>query len=110
MVAVYKNHGFKWFAVMVFTLSRLKTDACGETRFAAGRFTVPEKVCGFITVRFDKYRLSLRVVFGPVCTQQHLYSRTATPPMHTPSPQQPTIVSIAHPGRIIGLIFLAAPQ
>ena len=71
----------------VFTLSRLKTDACGETWFAAGRFTVPEKVCGFITVWFYKYRLSLRVGFGPVCTQQHLYSRTATPPMHTPSPQ-----------------------
>ena len=52
MVAVYKNHGFKWFAVMVFTLSRLKTDACGETRFAAGRFTVPEK--------------SLRFYYGPV--------------------------------------------
>ena len=81
MVTVYKNHGFNWFAVMDFTLSRLKTDGSGETRFAAVRFTVLEQFCRLITVRFYNYRLSLRVGFGPVCTQQHLYSRTETPPM-----------------------------
>ena len=43
MVIVSKNHGFKWFAVvMVFTLSRMKMDGSGETRFAAVRFTVPD--------------------------------------------------------------------
>ena len=44
MVMVSKNHGFKWFAVvvMVFALSRLKMDGSGETRFAAARFTVPD--------------------------------------------------------------------
>ena len=32
MVMVSKNHGFKRFAVMVFTLSRLKMDGSGETQ------------------------------------------------------------------------------
>ena len=41
MVMVSKNHVFKWFAVMVFTLSRLKMEGFGETRFAAVGFTVP---------------------------------------------------------------------
>ena len=40
-VMVSKNHGFKWFVVMVFTLPRLKMDGSGEPRFAAVRFTVP---------------------------------------------------------------------
>ena len=64
-----KNHGFKLFAVMVFTLSRQKMDGSGETRFAAVRFTVPGQVCDSVTVRFTiDFRLSLRVGFGPVCT------------------------------------------
>ena len=45
-------HGFEWFAVMVFTLSRLKMDGSGETRFGAVRFMVPGQVCGLVTVRF----------------------------------------------------------
>ena len=73
------------------------------------------------------FRLSLLVGFGLVCTQQHLSSPTATSPMtstlgmplplrtnssifrHPPSPQQPPLVLIAHPGRI-GCVFLDAPQ
>ena len=51
MDTVSKNHGFKWFAVMVFTLSRLKMDGSGETRFAAVRFTVPGQACGLVTAR-----------------------------------------------------------
>ena len=128
MATVSKNHWFKWFAVMVFTLSRLKTNGSEETRFAAVRFTVPGKVCGLITVRFYNSRLlSLRVGFGPVCTQQHLSSRTATPSMpstlgmysplranffivrHPPSPQESPLVPITHPGSI-GFVFLAAQQ
>ena len=72
-------------------------------------------------------RSSLRVGYGPVCTQQRLSSRTATPPLpstlgvlsplltnssifrHPPSPEQPPLVPIAHPGRI-GFVILAAPQ
>ena len=72
-------------------------------------------------------RFSLRVGFDPVCTQQHLSSGTAKPPMpstlgmysplrtdssifrHPPSPQQPPLVPIAHPGRI-AFVDLAAPQ
>ena len=50
-VTVPKNHGFKLFAVMVFTLSRLKIDDSGETRFDAVRFTVPGQVGGFVTIR-----------------------------------------------------------
>ena len=71
-------------------------------------------------------RLSLRGGFGPVCIQ-HRSSRTATSPMpstlgmhlplrtnssmflHPPSPQQPPLVPIAHPGGI-GCVFLAAQQ
>ena len=71
-------------------------------------------------------RLNLRVGFGPVCIQ-HISSRTATSPMpstlgmhsplrtnssiflHPPSPQQPPLVPIAHPGGI-GCVFLAAQQ
>ena len=54
MVTVSKNHGFKWFAVvMVFTLSRLKMNGSGETRFAVVRFTVPgQVVCGLVSIRF----------------------------------------------------------
>ena len=44
MVTVSKKHGFKWFAVMVFTLLRLKMDCSGETRLATVRFTVPGQV------------------------------------------------------------------
>ena len=72
-------------------------------------------------------RLSLRVGSGPVCTQ-HISSRTVTSPMpanflgmhsplrtnysiflHPPSPQQPPLVPIAHPGGI-GCVFVAAQQ
>ena len=44
MVTVSKNHMFKWFVVMVFTLSWLKMDGSRETRFAAVWFTVPGQV------------------------------------------------------------------
>ena len=39
---VSKNHGFKGFAVMVFTLPRLKMGGPGKTWFATVRFTVPD--------------------------------------------------------------------
>ena len=52
MVTVSYNPGFKWFAFMVYTLLRLKTDGSEEARFAAIRFTVPDQICGLITVRF----------------------------------------------------------
>ena len=106
---------------------------------AVGAWMVPEKVgllrsglrslvksavwlrCGL------RSRLSLRVGFGPVCTQ-HLSSRTVTSTMpstlgmhsplrtnssilflHPPSAQQPPLVPIVHPGSI-GSVFLDAQQ
>ena len=125
MVMVSKNHGYKWFAVMIFTLSRLEH----------GWFRRNSVCCGpvygrWLSLRFGygavyDSRLSLRVGFGPVCAQ-HLSSRTAKSPMlsgvhspictnsstpsiflHPPSPQQPPLVPIAHPGGI-GCVFLAA--
>ena len=39
-VMVSKNYGFKWFAVVVLTLSRLQMDGSGKTLLAAVRFTV----------------------------------------------------------------------
>ena len=65
MVMVSKNHGYKWFAVMVLTLSRLEhgwfrrnSVCCGPVygpwlsmRFGV-RFTIPGEVCGAVSVRF----------------------------------------------------------
>ena len=77
---VSKNHGYKWFAVMVFTLSRLEH----------GWFRRNSVCCSpvyglWLSLRFGygavyDSRLSLRGGFGPVCIQ-HLSSRTATSPM-----------------------------
>ena len=53
MVMVSKNHGFKWFAVVVFTLPRLKMDDSGETRFAAVRFLVKSAVWVRSGLRFQ---------------------------------------------------------
>ena len=105
---------------------------------AVGARMVPEKLGllrsgygSYLSLRFGyspvyDSRLSLRGGFGPVCIQ-HLSSRTATSPMpstlgmhsllrtnssiflHPPSPQQPPLVPIAHPGGI-GCVFLAAQQ
>ena len=52
MDMVSKNHGFKWFAVIVFTLARSKMDGSGEARFAAVRFAFPDEVCGSVSIRF----------------------------------------------------------
>ena len=126
MVMVSKNHGYKWFAVMDFTLSRLEHGWFRENSVCCGPVHGP-----WLSLRFGygavyDSRLSLRVGFGPVCIQ-HLSSRTATSPMpstlgmhsplrtnssiflHPPSPQQPPLVPIAHPGGI-GCVFLAAQQ
>ena len=123
MVMASKNHGYKWFAVMVMTLSRVEY----------GRFRRNSVCCGpvhgpWLSPRYGygpvyDSRLSLRVGSSLVCSQ-HLSSRTATSPMpstlgmhsplrtnssiflHSPSPQQPPLVPIAHPGGI-GCVFLA---
>ena len=127
MVMVSKNHGYKWFAVMVFTLSRLEYE-----RFRTNSVCCGPVYCPWLSLRFGfgpvhDSRLSLRVGFGPVCTQ-HLSYRTVTSPMpstlgmhspfrtnsslflHPPSPQQPPlVVPIAHTEGI-GCVFLAAQQ
>ena len=126
MVMVSKNHGYKWFAVMVFTLSRLEHGWFRKNSVCCGPVYGP-----WLSLRFGygavyDSRLSLRAGFGPVCIQ-HISSRTATSPMpstsgmhsplrtnssiflHPPSPQQPPLVPIAHPGDI-GCVFLAAQQ
>ena len=124
---VSKNHGYKWFAVMVFTLSRLEHERFRRNSVCCGPGYGP-----WLCLRFGygpayDSRLSLRVGSGPVCTQRRS-SRTATSPMpsalgmhsplrtnssiflHPPSPQQPTlVVPIAHGGGI-GCVFLAAQQ
>ena len=122
---VSKNHGYKWFAVMVFTLSRLEH----------GRLRRNLVCCGPVYGRWLSLRLgygpvynsrsSLRVVpvFGPVCTQ-HISSRTATSPMpstlgmhspllsnssvllHPPSPQQPPLVCRLHILEALAASFL----
>ena len=126
LVMVSKNHGYKWSAVMVFTLSRLEHGWFRRNSVCCGPVYGP-----WLSLRFDygavyDSRLSLRGGFGPVCIQ-HLSSRTATSPMpstlgmhsplrtnssiflHPPSPQQPPLVPIAHPDGI-GCVFLAAQQ
>ena len=80
MVMVSKNHGYKWFAVMVLTLSRVEH----------GRFRSNSVCCGpvhgpWLSLRLSygpvyDSRLSLRVGSSPVFSQ-HLSSRTATSPM-----------------------------
>ena len=126
MLIVSKNHGYKWFAVMVFTLSRLEHGWFRRNSVCCGPVYGPSLSLRFgYGVVYDS-RLCLRVGFGPVCSQ-HLSSRTATSPMpstlgmhsplrtnssiflHPPSPQQPPLVPIAHP-RGIGCVFLAAQQ
>ena len=110
-------------------ISRLKMDGSGENRFAAVRFTIPGQVCGLITsgLRFQdksagQFRSCLHSTFFFF---QHLSSRTATPPMPftlgvllplrtnsiifrhpPPSPQQPPLVPIAHPGPIDDVVLL----
>ena len=126
MVMVSKNHGYKWFAVMVFTLSRLEHGWFRKNSVCCGPAYGP-----WLSLRFGygavyDSRLNLRVGFGPICIQ-HISSRTATSPMpstlgmhsplrtnssiflHPPSPQQPPLVPIAHPGGI-GCVLLAAQQ
>ena len=124
IVMVSKNHGCKWFVVMIFTLSRLEHGWFRRNSVCCGPVYGP-----WLSPRFGygavyDSRLSLRGGFGPVCIQ-HLSSRTATSPMpstlgmhsplrtnssmflHPPSPQQPRLVPTAHPGGI-GCVFLAA--
>ena len=126
MVMVSRNHGYKWFAVMVFTLSRLEHGWFRRNSVCCGPVYGP-----WLSLRFGcgpvyDSRLSLRVGFGPVCTQ-HISSLNATSAMpstlgihsplrtnssiflHPPSLQQPPLVPIAHPGDI-GCVFLAAQQ
>ena len=121
---VSKNHGFKWFAVMVFTSSRLEHGWFRRSSVCCDPIYGP-----WLSLRFGygavyDFRLSFRGCFGPVCNQ-HLSSRTATSSMpstlgmHSPlrtnssiflhplSPQQSPLVPIAHPGGI-GCVFLAA--
>ena len=126
MVMVSKNHAYKWFAVMVFTLSRLEHGWFWKNSVCCGPVYGPRLSLRFGYGAVYGSRLSLRVGFGPVCIQ-HLSSRTATSSMpstlgmhsplrtsssiflHPPSPQQPPLVPIAHPGDI-GCVFLAAQQ
>ena len=126
MVMVSKNHGYKWFAVMVFTLSRLEHGLFRRNSVCCGPVYGPWLGLRFGYGAFYDSRLSLRGGFGPVCIQ-HISSRTATSPMpstlgmhsplrtnssiflHPPSPQQPPLVPIAHSGGI-GCVFLAAQQ
>ena len=75
MVIVSKYHGYKWFAVMVFTLSRLEHGWFRRNSVCCGPVYGP-----WLSLRFGDgavydSRLSLRVGFGTVCTQ-HLSSRT----------------------------------
>ena len=126
MVTFSRNLGYKWFAVMVFTLSRLEHGWFRRNSVCCGPVYGP-----WLSLRFGygsvyDSRLSVWVGFGPVCTR-HLSSRTATSPMpstlgmhsplrtnssiflHPPSPQQPPLVPIAHPGGIV-CVFFAAQQ
>ena len=75
MVIVSKYHAYKWFAVMVFTLSRLEHGWFRRNSVCCGPVHGP-----WLSLRFGygavyDSRLSLRVGFGTVCTQ-HLSSRT----------------------------------
>ena len=126
MVMVSKNHGYKWFAVMVFTLSRLEHGWFRKNPVCCGPVYGPWLCLRFGYGAVYDSRLSLRVGFGPVCIQ-HISSRTVASPvpstlgmhsplrtnssifLHPPSPQQPPLVPIAHPGGI-GCVFLAAQQ
>ena len=80
MVMVSKNHGYKWFTVMVFILSRLEHGWIRRNSVCCGTVYGP-----WLSLRFGygpvyDSRLSLRVGFGPVCTQ-HISSRTVTSPI-----------------------------
>ena len=126
MVMVFKNHEYKWFAVMVVTLPWLEHGWFRRNSVCCGLVYGP-----WLSLRFGygavyDSRLSLRGGFGPVYNQ-HISSRTVTYPMpstlgmysplrtnssiflHPPSPQQPPLVPIAHLG-VIGCVFLAAQQ
>ena len=78
---VFKNYGwYKWFAVVVFTLSRLEHGWFRKNSICCGPVYGP-----WLSLRFGygavyDSRLGLRVGFGPVCIQ-HISSRTATSPM-----------------------------
>ena len=129
MVMVSKNHGYKWVAVMVFTLSRLERGWFRRNSVCCGPVYGP-----WLSLRFGygpvyDSRLSLRVGFGPVYTQHisffpnydishafdfryamHSPLRTNSSIfLHPPSPQQPPLVPIVHTGGI-GCVFLAAQQ
>ena len=74
---VSSNHGCKWFAVMVFTLSLLEHGWFRRNSLCFGPVYGP-----WLSLRFGcgpvyDSRLSLRVDFGPVYTQ-HLSSRTTS--------------------------------
>ena len=80
MVMVSKSHGYKWFAVMVFTLLRLEHGWLRKNSVCCGPVYGPWSSLRFGYGAFYDSRLSLRVGFRPVCIQ-HLSSRTATSPM-----------------------------
>ena len=80
IIIAFKNHGYKWFAVLFITLSWLEHGCFRRNSVCCGPVYGP-----WLSLRFGygpvyDSRLSLRVGFGPVCTQ-HISSRTATSPM-----------------------------
>ena len=81
MNTVSKNRGFKWFTVLVSSLSRLKMDGSVELRFDVVRFTVSGKFYDLGAVQYAlNNRLSSRTPTATMCVcRLHVADLTSPP-------------------------------